>query len=172
MAAKADISIRSERANDRAAILALTARAFAPVPYSDGGEPEVIDRLRAADALALSLVAVRDETIVGHVALSPGLATDGTKGWYALGPISVEPSLQKSGIGSRLTESAIAWLRGRNASGCVLVGDPAYYPRFGFVVREELAPEGQPAEYYQVLSLDPDASATVVGFHPAFFGAV
>jgi putative acetyltransferase len=170
VAATVQIAIRPEQAADHAVIRDLTARAFASVPYSDGSEPDVIDRLRAAGALSLSLVAVGDGAILGHVALSPGKPQDGSKGWFALGPITVEPSAQRQGIGSALVESAVVWLRDRGAVGCVLVGDPEYYRRFGFAVQQHLAPEGQPAEYYQMLVLYDGAAETTVGFHPAFFG--
>jgi putative acetyltransferase len=156
--------IRPEVIADHGAIRALTARAFAGRPYSDGSEPRVIDGLRAAGALALSLVAVLDTQIVGHVAFSPA----GPLGWFALGPVSVEPALQRRGIGSRMIREGLRTLRDRGAVGCVLVGDHRYYERFGFVVRPELAPPGIPAEHFHLLSFgerQPDAPIT---FHPAF----
>jgi putative acetyltransferase len=114
------------------AIRSLTARAFAGLAFSDGTEPLVIDALRGANALALSLVAVLGEQIVGHVAFSA--AGSDESGWFALGPVSVEPSLQRRGVGSRLIEAGLREMRDRGARGCVLVGDHRYYRRFGFVV--------------------------------------
>jgi putative acetyltransferase len=162
------ILIRPERAEDHAAICDVTKRAFAPMPYADGDEQELIDKLREAGALALSLVAEKDGVLVGQVTFSPAFAADGSSGWYALGPVSVEPELKHQGIGSQLIRAGITWLRQQDAAGCVLVGNPAYYNRFGFRLFPELAPEGQPVEYFQILPFREAEPEAVVGFHPVF----
>lgn len=95
-----ELRIRPETATDRAAIQDLTTRAFAGRSYSDGDEQDLIEALRNAGALAVSLVAEANGKIVGHVALSPAFAQDGSQGWYALGPISVDPAHQRQGIGA------------------------------------------------------------------------
>lgn len=165
-----DVHIRSERPGDETAIYELTARAFAPMPFADGDEQELVGKLRDADVLALSLVAEHANKIVGHVAFTPATAADGSSGWFALGPVSVTPEWQRSGIGTLLIENGLRQLRDRLATGCVLVGNPAYYARFGFRCSPHLAPEGEPAEYYQRLALTSDAPELVVGFHPLFHG--
>jgi putative acetyltransferase len=164
------IAIRPERAQDHAAIYNITKRAFAPMPFADGDEQELIGKLREAGALALSLVAEKDGVVVGQVTLSPAFAADGASGWYALGPVSVEPELKHQGIGSQLIHAGIAWLRDKDASGCVLVGNPVYYSRFGFGLFPALAPQGEPAEYFQILPLRVKEPHVVVGFHPVFYG--
>jgi len=123
--------IRLERPDDRTAIRDITRRAFVPMPFADGDEQDLIDRFRAAGALAVSLVAGVGGAVAGQVTFTEALAADGSPGWYALGPVAVEPVLQKRHIGSRLIETGLAMLRERDAAGCVLVGDPAYYRRFG-----------------------------------------
>jgi putative acetyltransferase len=162
------VGVRPERAGDEAAIFDLTARAFAPMPYSEGDEQHLIDILRARNALALSLVAVKDEQVIGHVAFSPATAADGSQGWFALGPVSIEPQLQRRGIGSLLIETGLADLRARRAAGCILVGNVAYYARFGFALRADLAPEGYPAAHFMVLPLAAGEARTIVDFDPAF----
>ena len=163
-----EILIRPETPADYAAIHDVTQRAFAPMPYAVGDEQLLIGKLRDAGALALSLVAESDGVVVGQITFSPAFATDGSAGWYALGPVSVEPTLKHQGIGGQLIRAGIAWLREQNAAGCVLIGNPAYYSRFGFRVFSELAPAGMPAEYYQMLPLALEKPNVIVEFHPLF----
>jgi putative acetyltransferase len=160
--------IRPEQAGDYSAIYDVTKRAFATMPFADGDEQELIGRFRSAGALALSLVAELDGDVVGQITLTPALAADASPGWFALGPIAVAPESQNDGIGSKLIEAGITWMRGQNAAGCALVGNPAYYSRFGFDAYPALAPEGEPAEYYQILPLRVQKPDVVVGFHPLF----
>lgn len=163
--------IRPETPADQAAIHDLTRRAFAPMAYADGNEQDLIDRFRDAGALAVSLVAELDGVVVGQVTFTDAIAADGSPGWYALGPVAVEPDLQTRHIGSKLIEAGIAALRERDAAGCVLTGDPAYYSRFGFRAFPDLCPEGEPGEYYQILPLRVTRPNTVVTFHPLFYGS-
>jgi putative acetyltransferase len=165
-----DLIIRSEAPSDYAAIYDLTKRAFAPMPFAGGDEQDLINQLRDAGALVISLVAELDGKIVGHVAFSPAFAADGSEGWYTLGPVSAEPELKYQGIGTTLINAGLAMLRERDAAGCVLVGNPAYYSRFGFRLFPELAPAGEHAEYFQILPLRVTEPGAVVSFHPIFHG--
>jgi putative acetyltransferase len=165
-----EILIRPETPADHSAIHDVTQRAFAPMPYSDGDEQLLIGKLRDAGALALSLVAEHDGVVVGQITFSPAFAADGSPGWYALGPVSVEPALKHQSIGGQLIRAGIAWLQDQQAAGCILIGNPAYYSRFGFRVFSELAPQGMPAEYYQVLPLALEKPNVIVEFHPLFQG--
>ncbi len=160
--------IRPEDANDHAAIYNLTKRAFAPMPYSGGNEQELIDNLRQSDVLTISLVACKGPDVVGHIAFSPAFAADGSEGWYALGPVSVDPELQRLSIGSKLIHAGIALLNARDAAGCILVGNPDYYSRFGFRPYPQFAPHGQPAEFFMILPLRIIEPQTVVSFHAVF----
>lgn len=162
------MEIRDERPADYAAIHDLTRRAFAPMPYAAGNEQDLIDALREAGALALSLVVEGADGIIGHIAFSPAFAADGSTGWYALGPVSVDPAMQHRGIGRLMIETGIALLRERDAAGCVLVGNPDYYGRFGFQSYPELCPEGEPAQFFQILPLRTPHPSSVIAFHPLF----
>jgi putative acetyltransferase len=165
-----NLIIRSEKREDYAAIYDLTRRAFAPMPFAGGDEQDLINQLRDAGALVISLVAERDGKIVGHIAFSPAFAADRSEGWYTLGPVSVEPELKHKGIGKTLINAGLAMLRESDAAGCILVGNPAYYARFGFRLFPALAPGGGHAEYYQILPLRIAEPSMVVGFHPLFDG--
>jgi putative acetyltransferase len=158
--------IRRESKGDRDAIRSLTARAFSGLSFSDGTEPAVIDALREAHALALSLVAVLDERIVGHVAFSE-VGPPAQHGWFALGPVSVDPEFQRRGVGSQIIQAGLQALREQGAKGCVLLGDHRYYHRFGFVVASEFAPSQYPAEHFQIVRFGQAFPNAPVAFHPA-----
>lgn len=158
--------IRPEKAQDVEAVAALTTRAFAGNPHASGTEADIIARLRARGALAVSLVAEAGGGLVGHVAFSP----TNHPLWFALGPISVAPGLQKRGIGTALIGEGFAALRKQAAAGCILMGDPAYYGRFGFLVTPEKCPPGLPGEYFMTMALDGRLPDGLFEFHPAFFG--
>ncbi len=161
-------AIRDERPDEQAAIHDLTQRAFAPMPFAAGDEQDLIHALRNAGVLSLSLVATSEEKLVGHVAFSPATTEDGRPGWYALGPVSVEPGLQKSGIGSALINAGIQRLGAAGAYGFILTGNPAYYTRFGFRPRPDLCPPQDPAEYFMVLALGDEAPSSRFAFHSLF----
>ncbi len=165
------IVIRPETPADQAAIHDITKRAFAPMEYADGNEQDLIDRFREAGALAISLVAELDDMVVGQVTFTKAFAADGSTGYYALGPVAVEPELQGQHIGSKMIKAGLAMLRERDAAGCVLTGDPAYYSRFGFRAFPDLCPEGEPAEYFQLLPLRVTEPDCVIAFHPLFHGS-
>lgn len=159
--------IRPETEEDRAAIRQVIADAFAPKAFSDGSEPGIPDALREAGALSLSLVAESEGVVVGHVALSPVILGDAA-GWYGLGPIAVTPDRQGEGIGTALIAGAHDWLKQAGAAGCVLIGDPGYYSRFGYFSDGKVTYGDLDARYVQrVVAHGPDAEGEVK-FHPAF----
>lgn len=160
--------IRDERSSDIPAISAVTDAAFKGHPHSSGTEARIIDALRAAGALAISLVTEDAGKIVGHIAFSPVRTGAGSAGWYALGPVAVLPARQRAGIGGELVRHGLSRLRAIGAAGCLLVGDPAYYCRFGFVLDPALTWRDLPAGYLQHLVLDGAAPRGDVSFHPAF----
>lgn len=160
--------IRLERPEDAAAIHALTDAAFDGMPFSDQTEARVIEGLRAAGALTLSLVATEADEIIGHVAFSPVTVNGEAVGWYGLGPVSVWPARQRSGIGQALIRDGLQRLRALGAGGCVLLGNPAYYRRFGFENDPGLYEVSAPPGAFQCLTLDGVRPRGRVRFHPAF----
>ncbi len=163
-----NLRIRDETNLDVPAITALTEAAFLNAPHTGHTEHFIVNALRRAGQLTLSLVAERDGVVVGHVAVSPVSVSDGATGWYGLGPISVLPALQGQGIGSALMHAALDGLRARGAAGCLLVGDPAYYTRFGFRPVPGLVYPGIPPEYFMALAFGVSIPQGTVSFHAAF----
>ena len=134
-------SIRPEAPGDERAIHDLVKRAFAPMPFADGDEQHLVDTLRERGELALSLVAVDAEgAIIGHVAFSPATIDLTACGWFQMAPVAVIPAVQHRGIGSALIREGIEQLRRSGAKGVAVVGDPAYYERFGFAATPDLVP--------------------------------
>ncbi|WP_255469229.1 GNAT family N-acetyltransferase [Achromobacter sp. UMC46] len=163
-----NFNIRNERSEDIERIFKLTAAAFEQEKHSSHTEQFIIDALRQAGQLTVSLVAVENDEIVGHVAISPVTLSSGTAGWYGLGPISVLPRRQGQGIGSSLMKAALAELQDQGAAGCVVLGDPGYYGRFGFKAYAGLELPGVPQEYFQALSFGGDLPADTVQYHESF----
>lgn len=163
-----DWRVREERPGDAAAIEAVVATAFANDSDSQGEEPETVAALRADGDLVLSLVAEDDGGIVGHAAFSRAILSTGAQGWFVLGPMSVAPWRQGQGIGRALVEAGIKRLSAAGARGIVLVGDPAYYGRFGFSQRWPLSLAGPLSPYFQALSLAGEVPVATVAFPPAF----
>lgn len=161
-------TIRLELPADASAIEAVTIAAFRDAPHASHTEHYIVEALRRADALALSLVAEHDGRIIGHVAISPVTISDGTPNWYGLGPLSVLPQHQRRGIGSQLVSAALDDLRSRATAGCVVLGNPVFYGRFGFAAEPHLRLPGVPPEYFQALSFGPSRPHGAVAYHPAF----
>ncbi|MDA8485554.1 N-acetyltransferase [Pseudomonas resinovorans] len=162
------ISVRNERVDDIEAISRLTEAAFRNEEHSSHTEQFIVNALRRAGRLTISLVAEEGEVIVGHVAISPVTLSSGAVGWYGLGPISVWPGHHGQGIGSTLMRAALGELKRMGGAGCVLLGDPGYYGRFGFEVRPGLVLPGVPPEYFQALSFDGEFPTGSVSYHEAF----
>ena len=160
--------IRPEQPGDAEVISRVTELAFRTAPHADGTEHRVVEALRAAGRLSVSLVAETDGTVVGHVAVSPVTIADGTTGWFGLGPISVVPERQGAGIGSQLMKGALGALRELGAAGCVVVGDPGYYSRFGFRAEPSLVFPGVPPEYFQAALFNNHLPSGAVSYHEAF----
>lgn len=162
------MEIRFEQPEDVALIRALTTAAFHNAPHSSGTEAAIVDALRNAGALTLSFVVIYEREIVGHIAFSPITINGDATAWYGLGPVSVRPDRQRNGIGQMLIRAGLDHLRAINAHGCVVLGDPAYYGRFGFVCDPNLRYGDAPPEYFQRLAFTNSIPKGEVSYHSAF----
>jgi len=124
------ITIRKEEPRDIRAIRHVNEQAF-----DQENEANIIEKLRKRGALTISLVAVRDDQIVGHIAFSPVIieAEGSNFEAIALAPMAVLPACQRKGIGSQMVRTGLDECRRLGHELVVLVGHPDYYPRFGFV---------------------------------------
>lgn len=166
------VEIRNEMAADVDAIDAVTTAAFLAAPHTDHTEQYIVKALRKAGKLTISLVAEVGGNVVGHVAVSPVSISDGTSDWYGLGPISVTPAYQGQGIGSCLMREALRALRESGASGCVVLGEPGYYDRFGFKAEPSLVLPNVPPEYFQALSFGAAMPCGTVSYDKSFSAQV
>ncbi|MEV7606990.1 N-acetyltransferase [Paenarthrobacter sp. NPDC089322] len=156
------VVLRSEQPEDRPEILELTARAFSVSPVTGQpveGTPVEVGLLRELFECdeyipELSIVAEIGGDIVGHAISTRGWI--GGFGLVALGPIGVEPTLQRRGIGSALMRETAARATAAGEPGIALLGSPLYYPRFGYVPATSLGvepPEAAWGEHFQLLPL-------------------
>lgn len=163
-----DINIRQEAPEDITRIHEVTVAAFLTAKRSSFTEQFIVKELRRSNALTISLVAEDARRIVGHVAVSPVTISDGAIRWYGLGPISVDPKVKGKGIGSQLMHAALSELKELKANGCVLLGDPNYYSRFGFKPVKGLIYPGFFPEYFQAVSLNGGFAQGEVSYHDGF----
>ncbi len=165
---KPDVAIRDEADADVNAIAEVTVAAFNTLAISHHTEQFIIEALRAANALTISLVAEVDGRVVGHIAFSPVTLSDGSANWHGLGPVSVLPDYQRQGIGSALILEGLARLKRFGARGCCLVGHPDYYRRFGFRNIRGFVHAGVPEEVFLALVFDGRIPRGMVQFHETF----
>jgi putative acetyltransferase len=163
-----EIVIRNETDADIDAITEVTIAAFKTLEVSNQTEHFIIQALRAAKALTVSLVAEMDGRVIGHIAFSPVTISDGTRNWYGLGPVSVLPEYQRQGIGKALIQEGLSRLKDLNAQGCCLVGRPDYYKKFGFKNMPGFVHEGVPPEVFLALTFDGHIPQGTVAFHKGF----
>lgn len=163
-----NLVIRNETDADATPIHDVTVAAFETLEISRHTEQFIIEALRAAKALSVSLVAERDGHVIGHIAFSPVAISDRTPDWYGLGPVSVLPAYQRQGIGTALIREGLSRLKAMRARGCCLVGHPDYYRKFGFRTVPGLILEGVPPEFFFALSFDDEFPQGSVTFHEGF----
>ncbi len=162
--------IRNELSGDIDPIYQLTKAAFEGRPYAAGDEQDVVNRLRTIGTLTLSLVLEIEAQVVGHIAFSPAMNSDGSGPWMALGPVSILPSHQCQGLGSELIMEGLKIIEGQGTAGCILTGNPQYYSRFGFEPAPENSPVSEPSEYFQIKRFSSLVPQGRFSFDPAFYG--
>ena len=165
------ITVRHEEIGDVVAVRELNEQAF-------GGatEADLVEALHTSKAVTLSLVAVDETKIVGHIVFSPAeIVSEGSEFLaVALGPMAVLPARQRQGVGSRLVHRGLELLRDAGHGVVVVVGHPEYYPRFGFALASKhgiRCPFEVPDEAFMVLELQAGAlqgREGTVRYHPAF----
>lgn len=161
--------IRDEVPKDIEAIRLIVTAAFESAPHKSGSEAAIIEALRTQGALTLSLVAEEEGDVLGYVAYSPVSIDGHHAGWFGLGPIAVIDRVQRRGIGTALVEFGIRRLAAMGARGCVVLGNPAYYGRFGFESDASLRLPGVPERSFQRLLLSGQAPTGLVEYHTAFY---
>ena len=151
--------VRPEQPGDVAAIHAVHAASF-----PTGAEARLVSLLREAEQLPVSLVAETDGAIVGHVAFSPVSAANGAVG-VGLAPVAVLASHRRQGIAARLIEAGLAACRSAGFGWAAVLGEPAYYSRFGFRPASAfgLSDEYGGGPAFQVIELVPDGLPSGVG---------
>lgn len=164
-----ELIIRSERPDDIEDIANVIQLAFADSPYSDQQEHLIVDNLRRADALHLAVIAQSKHQIVGFAGISPVEISDGASNWYGLGPVAVLPNAQGEGVGSMLIEELLLRLKLSGASGCVVLGDPGYYGRFGFIADEALSFADFDPVLFQSIRFNDSLAQGEVSYHSAFY---
>lgn len=158
--------IRTETTADSAGISLLITEAMQHLPEATGTEAAIVERLRAANALTLSLVAEDGGEICGHLATTDAcVGTEG--GWGLIGPLAVIPARHRQGIGTALMTEALRRLR-MQCRGAALVGHPAYYHRFGFQAFPGFGVTGCPPEVVLALPFDGHEPQGELIHHPAF----
>lgn len=162
-----NLHIRPETAADWESIRHVNTLAFG---RSD--EARLVDALRRAEALSISLVADKAGSVIGHVAFSPVHAAEGDLPLLGLAPLAVHPDFQRQGVGAKLMQAGLAAARSAGAAGVLLVGDPSYYGRFGFraAARWGLHSEWDlPEGVFQAVFFVSQVSASgMVWYHPCF----
>jgi len=166
------IDIRDERRADIDGVDALVAAAFDGRP----NEVALVRALRRAPAPAISRVAWCGEVLAGHALLSALRLSGSAASVLGLAPVSVSPSWQGVGVGAALVTDAVERAAVFGAELVVVLGDPAYYRRFGFVRADRHrvgAPVGVRADALQVIPLvgwtDPDGGPPPVVVYPDVF---
>jgi putative acetyltransferase len=169
------MQIRPFDADDADAVRALLDTAFKGTL-----EGRIVDALRGDDADTLELVAEIDDRLVGKIMFSPVTADPAageTLYGIGLGPVAVLPAYERQGIASLLIENGLNFIRQLGVPFCVLLGDPAFYQRFGFRPGRAIGwawekdPEHTFGDAFQVLSLsdaERPAGPVLARYHKAF----
>jgi putative acetyltransferase len=165
------LQIRAEKTPDIAGIRSLTLAAFAP----RSSEADLVDALRQAGQATISLVAISDGRLAGHVLFSPVTLSPAIPNLRGLGlaPLAVLPEFQRQGIGTQLALRGLEVCRAATFDYVVALGDPRYYTRFGFRAARQFRLDNEYGvdEAFMVIELRPGALSEVTGlvqYRPEF----
>lgn len=162
------IVIRHETPDDIDAIADVVKAGFSVAERTTQTEHLIINELRRTGQLAISLVAEEDGKIIGQIGISPVGISNGSEGWFGLGPLSVLPDHQKRGIGTQLVNEAMEELKKQNAAGCVVLGAPEFYGRLGFTKKHFLVLPGILSDHFQAKAFRGKIPAGMVSFPEAW----
>jgi predicted N-acetyltransferase YhbS len=173
-----NIQIRQEQKKDIDAVYSVVKSAFEKMELADGDEQDLVDRLRKSQAFIpeLSLVAESDGKVIGHILFTK--MKIGGHPSLALAPVAVLPEYQKQGVGGKLIREGHRIAKELGFNSVILVGHPAYYPRFGYSPASKwkiTAPFEVPDKAFMVLELVEGGLTGVSGmieYAPEFFGYV
>lgn len=163
------MQIKRETADDIPGIQQVNRRAF-----ETATEADLVDALRRQADPLVSLVAIVDNEVVGHILFSPvTLSSDPELRLLGLAPMAVLPDRQRRGIGSALVRAGLEECRGLGADGVVVLGHAHYYPRFGFVPASRFGLRSEydvPDDVFLAMELRPGAfrESGVIRYHAAF----
>lgn len=165
------VSIRPETPKDVDSIRYVNEQAF-----GQKAEAAIVDKLRNRNALTISLVAIKDNQVVGHIAFSPVVIESQCSSLeaVALAPMAVLPAYQRKGIGSQLVRASLEECHRLGHEIVVVLGHPDYYPRFGFVPGKQRGIDCEfevPDEAWMILELREGALAGrsgTVKYQPEF----
>jgi predicted N-acetyltransferase YhbS len=172
------VKIRKEQPSDYHAVFNIVELAFRTMPFADGDEQFLVEGLRKNKAFIpeLSLVAEKEDKLVGHIVFTPLQIINGDKVFNSLtlAPVSVLPEYQSQGIGSKLIEEGHRIAKILGFTSCFVLGHPDYYPRFGYQPTGKWGippPHGAPPEVFMAVELVPSSLTGVTGvakFLPEF----
>jgi putative acetyltransferase len=165
------IEIRLEEKADSPFIRSVVLTAF-----RNNGEPDLVEALHAANSVTLSLVAVEEGKVVGHVLFSPVSSEFDLFGKHFLGlaPLAVAPNYQKRGIGSKLVRRGLELALAGGWDAVFVLGSPAYYARFGFARVDDwnlICESPVSTAEFLAVTLKPhglDGCGGLVSYHPLF----
>ncbi len=158
------IAIRKEQAEDVHRIRFIHEKAFGRIQEAD-----VINKLHLNCHELLSLIALHEDQLIGHILFSPATieGDHGVLEGMGLAPVAVLPDYQRKGIGSKLVRSGMDILEKNSCPFIIVLGHPHYYPRFGFETASKYGVrcqwEGVPDEAFMILCLDKSKSNNVSG---------
>ena len=167
------VCIRMEDAEDAAELRAI--RAVNEAAFGEAAEADLVDQLRSDGSALISLVAESEASIIGHVLFSRMHINTASRPIpaVALAPVAVLPQYQRNGVGGRLITHGLELLRARGERIVIVLGHPAYYPRFGFSTEKAALLEAPfPREAFLAMELVDGALQGVQGpvLYPPPFG--